>query len=705
MKGKVLAIEVGGQYDVLPVFFDKICKGFEEAGYGVQRYEFNDSTTNLFSMPFEEFDFIFSINSAILEYLSTRISCTTIMVAFFVDHPIYHDTRIRMNNSLNYLGIHVDKYRMQFAEKYYPSINKNVMIAHGGSEGKNCKKEFESRKYDIVQIGGYQKPEEIMKQICEERGNNIEFSLSVINKFLTLETISIEEAIREVSSECGQSLTDEEVLLVVKEFALEDRFIRAYTRELAIQILLENGIKVDVFGNGWEKYEKGDSQLLHIHKPVGYKEALDIMGDSKIVLNVAPTLNYGSHERIFDAMQNGAICFTNRSLYLEEEGLDQEVIMYSIQEMNTLPEMIKLILDNPGKAEVIAKHAQKVALECHSWKNRAQEVIRAVESYQQEKNYINDFKITKDKKFDKLFLFLQNNSKEELVKKMKSCLLSHEQDESGYMQKALHSYNEYGYWGRCNPENNDFELLENRAKEIKEHLDDFIWLMGEVNDNLSKEIVYCILRYWLDYSPLHLKKIVSQVYDQYFDKDIISCKEDEVIVDCGAYIGDSVMNYLQNYGKYNKIYCYEASEKNLEVCKKNLKLYSNIIFRDCAVGNENKVAYLNKSNDESANVVSGTNGVAINMVKIDEDIKEPVTFIKMDIEGGEIEALLGAKNHISKEHPKLAIAAYHNNHDIWRLARLIKEIDSGYKLYIRYYGGTLYPSKYVLYGVWEDNQK
>ena len=48
----------------------------------------------------------------------------------------------------------------------------------------------------------------------------------------------------------------------------------------------------------------------------------------------------------------------------------------------------------------------------------------------------------------------------------------------------------------------------------------------------------------------------------------------------------------------------------------------------------------------------------------------------------------------------MAIAAYHNNVDIFRLAQVIHEIEPGYKFYYRYYGGTLYPNDYVLYAIY-----
>ncbi|MDD7177491.1 MAG: FkbM family methyltransferase, partial [Lachnospiraceae bacterium] len=83
----------------------------------------------------------------------------------------------------------------------------------------------------------------------------------------------------------------------------------------------------------------------------------------------------------------------------------------------------------------------------------------------------------------------------------------------------------------------------------------------------------------------------------------------------------------------------------------------------------------------------------------DEDIVETISLLKMDIEGAEYQALLGAKNHIQNDHPVLAISVYHSNEDLLRIPRLIHDICPDYRFYLRYNGGTIYPSEYVLIAV------
>ena len=84
---------------------------------------------------------------------------------------------------------------------------------------------------------------------------------------------------------------------------------------------------------------------------------------------------------------------------------------------------------------------------------------------------------------------------------------------------------------------------------------------------------------------------------------------------------------------------------------------------------------------------------------LDEDIEEKITLLKMDIEGAEYQALLGAADHIRNDYPVLAISVYHSNEDLLRIPQLIRDFCSDYRFYLRYYGGAIYPSEYVLIAV------
>lgn len=88
---------------------------------------------------------------------------------------------------------------------------------------------------------------------------------------------------------------------------------------------------------------------------------------------------------------------------------------------------------------------------------------------------------------------------------------------------------------------------------------------------------------------------------------------------------------------------------------------------------------------ESCSFISTEGELETEVDSIDHLIKEPVTFIKMDIEGSEYQAILGAENMITRHKPKLAISVYHKPEDIWQLPLLIYQFNPGYQFYLRHY--------------------
>lgn len=84
------------------------------------------------------------------------------------------------------------------------------------------------------------------------------------------------------------------------------------------------------------------------------------------------------------------------------------------------------------------------------------------------------------------------------------------------------------------------------------------------------------------------------------------------------------------------------------------------------------------------------------MAALDDDLPDGFTFLKMDIEGAEYDALKGAERTIRKLHPKLAVCVYHGYDDLWRLPILIDNYNPDYKFYLRHNGGNLIPTEFVL---------
>ena len=234
------------------------------------------------------------------------------------------------------------------------------------------------------------------------------------------------------------------------------------------------------------------------------------------------------------------------------------------------------------------------------------------------------------------------------------------------------------------------------------HIDDFVWVYDKLCDYRSKKTLYAILSNWYRYDFFSAAQTKENLFDDYFDLDLVKCSKDEVVVDLGAYTGDTVLSYIKNYGEdcYKKIYCYEITPDTFETLKENLKAYKNIEFRMKGVGDmvEN-MTIVNNQTSSSANTLAPNSSGDIQMTTLDADIDEPVTLIKSDIEGFEQKAILGAKNHILNDHPKLLISVYHNNEDLWKIPQMIYDISQDYKFYLRYNSSPIYPTEITLIAI------
>ena len=175
-----------------------------------------------------------------------------------------------------------------------------------------------------------------------------------------------------------------------------------------------------------------------------------------------------------------------------------------------------------------------------------------------------------------------------------------------------------------------------------------------------------------------------------------------MVVDLGAYTGDTALSYLRNYGEdgYKRMYCYEITPSTFEILTRNLAPYRNIDCRLKGVGDAEGTLYVrDHQTSASGNALDAQGGEAVAVTTLDADIREPVTLIKADIEGYEQKALLGARGHIVREHPKLLFSVYHNNEDLWKIPRMIHEMSPDYKFYLRFDGSPIYPTEITLFAL------
>ena len=295
-----------------------------------------------------------------------------------------------------------------------------------------------------------------------------------------------------------------------------------------------------------------------------------------------------------------------------------------------------------------------------------------------------------DKNFKNLVDEIKSISEKELYYKIR---MKFDQIPLETKNSCMNFFNQFGYWGYLDIDNNNYQEIELKAEELHRHIDDFLWFYNHLEDYRSKALFYAILNNWYKYDFLETTKTKEYLYDDYFDLDLVKCDKNEVIVDLGAYVGDSILSYLKNYGDdcYKKIFCYEITPENFDILKNNLAAYPNIEFKLKGISNKTgNMKINNNSTSSSANSLISDNG-DIEVTTLDEDIK--------DKEGFEQKAIEGAKNHIINDHPKLLISVYHSNEDLWKIPKMIHELSSDYKFYLRFNSSPIYPTEITLIAI------
>jgi FkbM family methyltransferase len=223
-------------------------------------------------------------------------------------------------------------------------------------------------------------------------------------------------------------------------------------------------------------------------------------------------------------------------------------------------------------------------------------------------------------------------------------------------------------------------------------------------DDVSKQIIIERIRCYLFGENMNKSNC-----PQYFEQGIVTLSDNEIFVDGGFFTGDTTEEFIaQTDGMFKYIYAFEPDKFVLEKVRRDIRNSAKISI--IMKGLHSKVAELRFATTGGASQASGGNIVTddaenVSIIPVtsldaffeDKPLNEYPTYIKLDIEGAEREALLGMRNIISIAHPKLAICAYHKPEDIYDLYELIREFRRDYKFHLRHYANYFWET--VLYAI------
>jgi FkbM family methyltransferase len=178
------------------------------------------------------------------------------------------------------------------------------------------------------------------------------------------------------------------------------------------------------------------------------------------------------------------------------------------------------------------------------------------------------------------------------------------------------------------------------------------------------------------------------IEEQYFPTSLFGLRPDEVFVDCGAFDGDTVKSVVGRQGdRFSRIVALEPDPINFEKMRGYCATLpeparARIDLRQLAAGRRRETLRFETTGTAASKVGSGS--LEVQAVPLDELLaSERPTFLKMDIEGAEPDALAGARDVIVRHAPLLAVCVYHAQDHLWRLPLFIRSLRDDYRLFLR----------------------
>ena len=203
------------------------------------------------------------------------------------------------------------------------------------------------------------------------------------------------------------------------------------------------------------------------------------------------------------------------------------------------------------------------------------------------------------------------------------------------------------------------------------------------------------------YTQMLLQQYRCQLADH-----AIEVEPGDVVIDGGGCFGDTALYFAHKSGLGGQVYSFEFMPDNIRVFDRNLELNPGLAERIRIVPNPLWSSSGQKLYVEGAGpgahvtaVPRSEGAMQVETLTIDDLLRnnglERIDFIKMDIEGAELEALQGAETVIRRFRPKLAISIYHRLPDFWEIPQWIEGLGLGYRFHLRHF--TIHAEETVLF--------
>lgn len=424
---------IQGIYDTIDLFVEALSGAFRQMGCTCYQIDIRDEASAMLQLKkrIEEgsIDAIITFNNigynlSFFEGKNIWEEQEIPYINILMDHP-FHYAYPLMHAPKTSVVFCTDRNHMAFLRRFYPHLKRVDFMPHAGMEadiseyakagrchlcqqGDAYHLSMEERPIDVLYAGGLSKyvAEGLVPDLGAIREfDAFELAQEALADLIQYPSKTTEAAVEGYLRSIGKQYTDKELNHWITELRFIDSYATSFYREQSVRLLVEHGVRVTVFGGGWDRCEWAEHPNLIYGGKVLAPQVLELMNHAKIVLNTMTWYKNGIHDRIINGMLAKAAVVTDMSEYLEE-ALPGHMLISSeacvpgdhIEEMNSktyapvgsrsktapclaafslpqiqeLPELVQNLLDHPEQMEEIARNGYRYAKAHHTWKQRAE---------------------------------------------------------------------------------------------------------------------------------------------------------------------------------------------------------------------------------------------------------------------------------------------------------------------------------------------
>lgn len=239
------------------------------------------------------------------------------------------------------------------------------------------------------------------------------------------------------------------------------------------------------------------------------------------------------------------------------------------------------------------------------------------------------------------------------------------------------------------------------------HLDELSEVRKIWADENSKTTMDIVLDSWLRFQGDRLTQCIT--VPQYFTPEIVAHVGDwPILVDVGAYTGDTVAEAMRMFPQLQQIYAFEADSNNFNELYRQYAIDPRIKAYQLAISNRSGTTafsvgynFFSRTTGHCLNGSSGAEPLQTVQTKPLDDalagVDQRISMIKIDVEGNELDVLRGAERRIINDQPALAVCLYHRNEDIIDIPLWLHHRLPNYRFFFRQH--SIHGTDSVLYAV------